>query len=319
MLVHVGTRCSQRPRQTSAPAARKTSRSRYSNPRQRRNDQALARWPIACSTSARSPACTRLNACCPAVSRSLVRRSPTGACQCSRGLATPRNPRSTRPDGGDARRFSFADLAASSNRAARFLGSLGLGKGDPVFVMLPRIPEWYDVVLGCIKLGAVPMPGTTLLTARDIDYRLERAGARVAVTDPEGADKVDQAAKRMGVDLTRILVRSQEAGGPSSGWASWEDGLESASDQPPAVEPTRSDDPILVYFTSGTVAYATVGFLPRSRHAADLHKYALPSRDPTLPAELVSIGLDVSEKPGHRRRSWVSTTVQRRGTAPPLD
>jgi len=165
------------------------------------------------------------------------------------------------PDGGDARRFSSADLAASSNRAARFLASLGLGKGDPVFVMLPRIPEWYDVVLGCIKLGAVPMPGTILLTARDIDYRLERAGARVAVTDPEGADKVDQAAKRMGVDLTRILVRSQEAGGPSSGWASWEDGLESASDQPPAVEPTRSDDPILVYFTSGTVAYATVGFL----------------------------------------------------------
>jgi acyl-coenzyme A synthetase/AMP-(fatty) acid ligase len=164
------------------------------------------------------------------------------------------------PDGGDARRFSSADLAASSNRAARFLASLGLGKGDPVFVMLPRIPEWYDVVLGCIKLGAVPMPGTTLLTARDIDYRLERAGARVAVTDPEGADKVDQAAKRMGVDLTRILVRSQEAGGPSSGWASWEDGLESASDQPPAVEPTRSDDPILVYFTSGTVAYATVGY-----------------------------------------------------------
>ncbi len=158
------------------------------------------------------------------------------------------------PDGGNPRRYSFADLAASSNRAARFLASLGVRKGDPVFVMLPRIPEWYDVVLGCIKLGAVPMPGTTLLTARDIDYRLERAGARVAVTDPGGADKVDQAAKRMGVHLTRILVRSQEAGGPSSGWASWEDGLESASDQPPAVEPTQSDDPMLVYFISGTVA-----------------------------------------------------------------
>src|SRR6266498_3420638 len=121
-----------------------------------------------------------------------------------------------------------------------------------------EVPEVYnyarDVVLGCIKLGAVPMPGTTLLTARDIDYRLERAGARVAVTDPGGADKVDQAAKRMSVHLTRILVRSQEAGGPSSGWASWEDGLESASDQPPAVEPTQSDDPMLVYFISGTVA-----------------------------------------------------------------
>jgi acyl-coenzyme A synthetase/AMP-(fatty) acid ligase len=158
------------------------------------------------------------------------------------------------PDGAGARRFSFADLAASSNRAARFLASLGVGKGDPVFVMLPRIPEWYDVVLGCIKLGAVPMPGTTLLTARDIAYRLERAGARVAVTDPEGSGKVDEAARRMGVELTRILVRSQQAG-PTAGWEPWEDGLESSSDQAPEVEPTRSDDPMLVYFTSGTVAY----------------------------------------------------------------
>jgi acyl-coenzyme A synthetase/AMP-(fatty) acid ligase len=159
------------------------------------------------------------------------------------------------PDGGDARRYSFADLAASSNRAANFLASLGVRKGDPVFVMLPRVAEWYDVALGCIKLGAVPMPGTTLLTDRDIAYRLERAGARVAVTDPEGSDKVDEAAKRVGVDLTRVLVRSRDAGSGSIDWASWKEGLEASSDQPPEAEPTRSDDPMLVYFTSGTVAY----------------------------------------------------------------
>jgi acyl-coenzyme A synthetase/AMP-(fatty) acid ligase len=158
------------------------------------------------------------------------------------------------PDGGDARRFSFADLAASSNRAANFLQSLGVGKGDPVFVMLPRIPEWYDVVLGCIKLGAVPMPGTTLLTDRDIAYRMDRASSRVAVTDPEGTAKVEGAAGHMGVELTRICVRADGAG-PGEGWASWEEGLAAASDQPPEVEPTRSDDPLLVYFTSGTVAY----------------------------------------------------------------
>src|SRR6266540_3193750 len=105
-----------------------------------------------------------------------------------------------------------------------------------------EVPEVYnyarDVVLGCIKLGAVPMPGTTLLTARDIDYRLERAGARVAVTDPGGADKVDQAAKRMGVHLTRILVRSQEAGGPPAagrpGRTAW---------SPPATSRPRSSPP----------------------------------------------------------------------------
>jgi hypothetical protein len=157
------------------------------------------------------------------------------------------------PDGGEVGRFSFADLAASSNRAARFLQSLGVGKGDPVFVMLPRIHEWYDVVLGCIKLGAVPMPGTTLLTDRDIAYRMEHARSRVAVTDPEGMAKVDRAAERMGVELTRACVRADGAG-PGDGWASWEEGLATAGEQPPEVEPTRADDPMLVYFTSGTVA-----------------------------------------------------------------
>jgi SNF2 family DNA or RNA helicase len=58
--LHVGTRWTQRPRHTSAAAARYTLRTRCRSPRQRRSAHALARWPIACSTSARSPACTRL-------------------------------------------------------------------------------------------------------------------------------------------------------------------------------------------------------------------------------------------------------------------
>jgi acyl-coenzyme A synthetase/AMP-(fatty) acid ligase len=155
------------------------------------------------------------------------------------------------PDGGNPRRYSFADLAASSNRAANFLAARGVRKGDRVFVMLPRIPDWYDVVLGCIKLGALPMPGTTLLTARDIAYRLERAEATVAVTDPEGAGRVDQAAEAVGVSLERLCV-----GEPApAGWASWAAGLAEASERPPDTEPTRADDPMLIYFTSGTVAY----------------------------------------------------------------
>jgi acyl-coenzyme A synthetase/AMP-(fatty) acid ligase len=155
------------------------------------------------------------------------------------------------PDGGGARRYSFADLAASSNRAANFLAARGVGKGDRVLVMLPRIPDWYDVVLGCIKLGAVPMPGTTLLTARDIAYRLERAGATAAVTDPDGAGKVDEAAEQLGLGLERFCVGDP----PAPAWSSWAEGLAAASERPPDAEPTRADDPLLIYFTSGTVAY----------------------------------------------------------------
>jgi hypothetical protein len=56
MPVQAGSRWSHRPRLISAAAARKTSRTRYSRPRQRRSDQGPARCPIDCSTRARRPA-----------------------------------------------------------------------------------------------------------------------------------------------------------------------------------------------------------------------------------------------------------------------
>ncbi|HEX5881682.1 MAG TPA: AMP-binding protein [Actinomycetota bacterium] len=166
------------------------------------------------------------------------------------------------PDGGDPRRFSFADLARSSDRAARFLAGQGVTKGDRVFVMLPRVPDWYDVVLGCIKLGAVPMPATTLLTPRDIAYRLNSAEASVVVVDAEGIAKVDQVAADCPSLRTRVYLAGggyggipDEASDQAGGWVSWADGLAAAGDGPPEAEPTRSDDPMLLYFTSGTVAY----------------------------------------------------------------
>jgi acyl-coenzyme A synthetase/AMP-(fatty) acid ligase len=166
------------------------------------------------------------------------------------------------PDGGDPRRFSFADLAAASDRAARFLAGQGVAKGDRVFVMLPRVPEWYDVVLGCIKLGAVPMPATTLLTPRDIAYRLNSAEASVVVVDAEGTSKVNQVAADCPSLRTRVYLAGggyggipDEASGEAGGWLSWAEGLAAAGDGPPEAEPTRSDDPMLLYFTSGTVAY----------------------------------------------------------------
>jgi acyl-coenzyme A synthetase/AMP-(fatty) acid ligase len=165
------------------------------------------------------------------------------------------------PDGGDGRRFSFADLARSSDRAARFLAGQGVAKGDRVFVMLPRIPDWYDVVLGCIKLGAVPMPATTLLTPRDIAYRVNSAEASAVVVDAEGTTKVDQVATDCPSLRSRVFLAGgyggilDEASGRAGGWVSWADGLAAAGDGSPEAEPTRADDPMLLYFTSGTVAY----------------------------------------------------------------
>ncbi len=155
------------------------------------------------------------------------------------------------PSGSVSRRLTFGELARESNRAANFLAARGIKRGDRVFVMLPRVPEWHLALLGCIKLGAVPMPGTPLLTSRDIEYRIGRAEAATAITDAEGAAKIDEVADRLPSLSARICVGE---GGPA-GWSAWTDGIERASDTSPDPAPTESSDPMMLYFTSGTTGY----------------------------------------------------------------
>ncbi|MGZ8585990.1 MAG: acyl-CoA synthetase [Actinomycetota bacterium] len=155
-------------------------------------------------------------------------------------------------DGRVTGRFTFADLARASNRAANALSAHGVGVGDPVFVMLPRVPEWHVALLGCIKLGAVPMPGTPLLTSRDIGYRINAGGAVAAITDAEGAAKVDEARPDCPSLKTTICVGGDR---PDGRWLAWDELVAAGSEASPDATPTRADDPMIVYFTSGTTGY----------------------------------------------------------------
>ncbi len=151
---------------------------------------------------------------------------------------------------------SAADLARVSRETARVLLDLGVGKGDHVFVMLPRIPEWYAALLGAMRIGAIPMPGPNLLTPKDIAYRFEQTGATAAITDEEGAEKVDAAVP----DLpTRLCV-----GGAPRGWHALEQRCRTVGDGPTPEDPTHREDPLLLYFTSGTVAYPKMVQHPQS-------------------------------------------------------
>ena len=152
--------------------------------------------------------------------------------------------------GNQAQYHTFWDLKVLSDKYANVLKSQGIKKGDRIFVMLPRIPEWYVVMLGSFKIGAIPMPATTLLTAKDIEYRITQAEASMAITDFENSDKVNSAAG--GCPTLRSLV---VVGGNRQGWFSYADQIESASTVLDTIELTRSDDPLLIYFTSGTVGY----------------------------------------------------------------
>ncbi|HLF41813.1 MAG TPA: AMP-binding protein [Acidimicrobiia bacterium] len=153
--------------------------------------------------------------------------------------------------GAVSARQTWSELATETRRMAHALTALGIGKGDPIFVMLPRIPEWYTVVLGAIRIGAIPMPGTSLLTGKDIAHRIERAGAVAAFTDPDGAARVDSV--RDTLETLRHTVVVGEA--PSDRWAQLADLLEPASTDPTPADPTAADDAMLLYFTSGTVSY----------------------------------------------------------------
>ena len=155
------------------------------------------------------------------------------------------------PSGEVIGRHTFSDLALASRRAANLLTALGVEKGDRIFVMLPRIPEWYFVVLGAIRIGAIPMPATSQLTPRDIAYRVSRAEAKVAVTDQAGAAKLDQVRGELPCLVEAIVVGSP----PSSGWRPFEQLMEQAAGTPGRGHQTLADDPMLIYFTSGTVAH----------------------------------------------------------------
>src|SRR4051794_14377446 len=133
---------------------------------------------------------------------------------------------------------TVADLAGESRRAARALLELGVGKGDPVFVMLPRVPAWYSAVLGAIRIGAVPMPGTNQLTARDIAYRFRSADAVAAITDAGGVEKIDAIS-----DPPASLEHRIAWGGGSDGWHHLDALMDAAGDGELPESPTSRSDP----------------------------------------------------------------------------
>ena len=144
---------------------------------------------------------------------------------------------------GRQERHTFWDVKIASNRVMNALAGLGVRRGDPVLVMLPRIPAWHAAVIGAMKLGALVVPCTATLRAKDIAYRVQHSGARAVITTVEQTAEVDAA----GVDLpVRIAV-----GGAPAGWLNWDEAVGRAASTGIAVR-TRSDEPALCYYTSGT-------------------------------------------------------------------
>src|SRR5215218_2426709 len=146
-------------------------------------------------------------------------------------------------DGSQAH-WTFAELSARSNKVANWLRAQGVARGDRIILMLGNQVELWETLLAAMKLGAVVIPATTLLTAADLRDRLDRGGARHVVVGGADAGKFDDVEG----DYTRVAV-----GGAPSGWLDYAE-ADTASDTftPDAV--TRGADTLLLYFTSGTTA-----------------------------------------------------------------
>ncbi len=146
--------------------------------------------------------------------------------------------------GDGAARLRFAALAARSNRVANGLRALGVRRGDRILLMLGNVVPLWEVMLAAMKLGAVVIPATTLLTPDDLADRFGRGRARFVVAG--GAEAAKFAALADGI--TRIVV-----GTPVPGWHPYAT-LHAGSATFAPDGPTDPADPLLLYFTSGTTA-----------------------------------------------------------------
>ncbi|MEY9130294.1 acetyl-CoA synthetase [Bradyrhizobium diazoefficiens] len=142
-------------------------------------------------------------------------------------------------------KLSFAALSRRSNQVANFLRAQGLKRGDHLLLLLGNVVPLWETMLAAMKLGVVVIPATTLLTADELRDRLDRGKAKAVVA---AQDQVAKFASLGAENVVRIVV-----GAASDGWLAYDEAAEAPDSFVPD-GPTHADDPMLLYFTSGTTA-----------------------------------------------------------------
>jgi len=152
-------------------------------------------------------------------------------------------------DAGNEVKKTFLDISTASKKLANVLKANGVKQGDVILVILPRNIEWWETFTACIRMGALNSPGTTQLTAKDLEFRANKAEAVCIITNNELAARFDTVAENCPNVKTKIVITE-----PRKGWLFYTDEVAKASDQFETAK-TKSEDSCIVYFTSGTTGF----------------------------------------------------------------
>ncbi|MCI6827370.1 MAG: AMP-binding protein [Spirochaetia bacterium] len=159
-------------------------------------------------------------------------------------------------DEGEEKTFTFDDISRESKRAAYWLASKGIKKGDTVMLVLRRRYEWWILMPALHRIGAIVIPATDQLLESDIEYRTNAADVKMIISydNPIIQGEIDKALPNSKTVQYLVTVGKEKR----DGWISFHDEYEKA----PAVFPrpvgeaaTHNKDPMLLYFTSGTSGY----------------------------------------------------------------
>ena len=148
-------------------------------------------------------------------------------------------------------KISYKELNENSSKFANALKNFGIKKKDNILVILPRIPEWYYCILGCSKVGAVAIPCTKMLKAKDIEYRAKKSNAKVIISTSESSSEINKIKDNCKSLKYKILVKDKK-----DDWYNYDE-ICNKSDinfDRNMVPPTKSNDLMLIYFTSGSTA-----------------------------------------------------------------
>jgi len=152
-------------------------------------------------------------------------------------------------EAGNKRQVSFAELVRDAHRFGNALMKLGVRKGDPILHMFPRVAEAHAVQLGTFIAGAIAVPCSEMLKAKEIAYRAKVCGATMIVADSSTAETVETAGASS--LLTTFIIIGEER----DGWSSLSRLVEKSTSLGKKADLT-ADDPMTISFTSGTTGNA---------------------------------------------------------------